>query len=604
MNKKLSLFLLLISAGLLVALAAGPAFAGNHADGQGQGPPEHLKVQARPVFEIEGVVYTDAKENGLVEIGVVREELAVPVKKKLKQLGIPLDSVQIVVTQPIVYFDDGTTLQGHRRPLEGGLQIQFIDGAFAYSCTLGFNAVRDGVNGFVTNSHCTSDQFEVDGTEHFQSSWNGDGHQIGTEIADPPSFKGGDCDVNGKKCRWSDAAFDELASGVSATVGSIAKPDGMDNGSLTIDSNDGSFTITAEAAGNAEVGTTLNKVGRTTGWTQGLVTNDCVDTGVLGGGNILLLCQDFVEAEVGGGDSGSPVFEITSGDNVTLNGILWGGAMDGSYFVYSPISNIQREDTELGALTTFGTVSPGITVSPTTGLVTTEALGTDTFTVVLDTLPTDDVTIDLSSSDESEGTVSPISLTFTSSNGTTAQTVTVTGVNDGDVDGDIAYTIVTAAAGSDDTDYSGTDPADVSVSNTDDDGASVVAHVEFTTPITEAKGNSGKVKLYITIDVDDPDGNPVANATVDLTLNAPDGSTASGSATTGSDGEVTFELTGSDAPRGDYTSQVTYISGTDITFDNCTTKADSSMDESKISFTVNEDGTVTQPIIVVDDCPV
>jgi hypothetical protein len=54
---------------------------------------------------------------------------------------------------------------------------------------------------------------------------------------------------------------------------------------------------------------------------------------------------------------------------------------------------------------------PGITVSPTEGLVTTEGSGTNTFTIVLNTKPTDDVTIELSSSDPTEGTISPTSLT-------------------------------------------------------------------------------------------------------------------------------------------------------------------------------------------------
>ena len=49
----------------------------------------------------------------------------------------------------------------------------------------------------------------------------------------------------------------------------------------------------------------------------------------------------------------------------------------------------------------------GITVTPTAGLMTTEAGGTATFTVVLNTQPTADVTIALSSSDTTEGTVAP-----------------------------------------------------------------------------------------------------------------------------------------------------------------------------------------------------
>ena len=113
--------------------------------------------------------------------------------------------------------------------------------------------------------------------------------------------------------------------------------------------------------------------------------------------------------------------------------------------------------------------TPGITVNPTSGLVTTEAGDTATFTVVLNTQPTTTVTIDLSSDDTSEGTVSPASLTFTTDNWSTAQTVTVTGVDDDIDDGNQSCTIVTAAAASSDTNYSGLNAADVSVTNTDND---------------------------------------------------------------------------------------------------------------------------------------
>ena len=109
----------------------------------------------------------------------------------------------------------------------------------------------------------------------------------------------------------------------------------------------------------------------------------------------------------------------------------------------------------------------GVTLTPTTGLVTTEDGGTATFTVVLDSEPVADVTIGLSSSDTTEGTVSPTSLTFTAANWNEAQTVTVTGVDDAVEDGDLTYTIVTAPAASDDLDYNGLDPVDVSVTNSD-----------------------------------------------------------------------------------------------------------------------------------------
>ena len=128
----------------------------------------------------------------------------------------------------------------------------------------------------------------------------------------------------------------------------------------------------------------------------------------------------------------------------------------------------------------------GITVNPTAGLSTTEGGGTATFTVVLNTQPTANVTIGLSSSDTTEGTVSPASLTFTNANWNTPQTVTVTGVNDAVVDGNIAYTIVTAPATSSDTNYNGVDPSDVSVTNIDNNTVGIIVNPSSGLTTTEA----------------------------------------------------------------------------------------------------------------------
>ncbi len=133
------------------------------------------------------------------------------------------------------------------------------------------------------------------------------------------------------------------------------------------------------------------------------------------------------------------------------------------------------------------TPTPGITVSPTSGLTTTEAGGTAAFTMVLNSQPTANVTIGLSSSDTSEGTVSPSSVTFTSSNWSTPRTVTVTGVDDALVDGDIAYSIVTAPATSADADYNGLNAADVSVTNQDNDGATLTLSIAASS-VSEAAG--------------------------------------------------------------------------------------------------------------------
>lgn len=118
-------------------------------------------------------------------------------------------------------------------------------------------------------------------------------------------------------------------------------------------------------------------------------------------------------------------------------------------------------------LTLLDDDTAGITVTPESGLITTEAGGTATFTVVLNSQPTGNVTLSLTSSDSGEGTVAPGSLTFTPGNFDRPQTVTVTGIDDSIPDGDIAYTIQTQAATSSDPNYDGLNPPNVRVTNQD-----------------------------------------------------------------------------------------------------------------------------------------
>ena len=113
----------------------------------------------------------------------------------------------------------------------------------------------------------------------------------------------------------------------------------------------------------------------------------------------------------------------------------------------------------------------GITVGSISGN-TTESGGEATFTVVLDTEPTDSVTVGVASDNTDEGTVSTALLTFTTGNWGDEQTVTVTGVDDAVIDGDIIYNVVLAEAGSTDGLYDVINPADVSVINTDNDALS------------------------------------------------------------------------------------------------------------------------------------
>jgi len=140
----------------------------------------------------------------------------------------------------------------------------------------------------------------------------------------------------------------------------------------------------------------------------------------------------------------------------------------------------------------------GFLVTPTAGLVTTEAGGEATFTVVLTHAPTADVVTPLRSDNENEGTISPRALTFTSTNWMAPQIVTVTGVNDDALDKAQTYHVVTGAAFSSDTDYDKLDPDDVTVVNQDNDTAGVTL-TPSTGLITYEDGNGAMANFGIAL---------------------------------------------------------------------------------------------------------
>ena len=100
---------------------------------------------------------------------------------------------------------------------------------------------------------------------------------------------------------------------------------------------------------------------------------------------------------------------------------------------------------------------------------TTESGGTALFTVKLDSEPTANVTIPISSDNISEGTVSVSSVTFTSSNWASEQTVTVTGVDDYKFDDNVTYSIVFNTTLSNDENYNGIRINYIDIVNYDND---------------------------------------------------------------------------------------------------------------------------------------
>ncbi|HVK54205.1 MAG TPA: hypothetical protein VM532_04155, partial [Burkholderiales bacterium] len=156
-------------------------------------------------------------------------------------------------------------------------------------------------------------------------------------------------------------------------------------------------------------------------------------------------------------------FTTDAAGNVS-GGFTFAATVTAGERITSTATNLTTNDTSEFSAAVIAN-APGVTVTPVSGLTTTESGGIASFQVVLDAIPISDVTITVASSNTSEGTISTGSLTFTSSNWNIAQTVTLTGVQDFVTDGDTAYMTNLGASSSSDAMYNGVNPADVSLIN-------------------------------------------------------------------------------------------------------------------------------------------
>src|SRR5205814_2312179 len=133
------------------------------------------------------------------------------------------------------------------------------------------------------------------------------------------------------------------------------------------------------------------------------------------------------------------------------------------------------------------------------------------------------VTIGITSNDTTEGVVSTSSLIFTPLNWNVPQTVTVTGVNDDIDDGDITFSIVTAAAVSADGVYNNMNAADVLVINIDDDTAGIM--ISPTSGLITTEG--GGIAVFTVVLT----SQPAASVSISFTSNNPGEGSASGAVT-------------------------------------------------------------------------
>ena len=161
--------------------------------------------------------------------------------------------------------------------------------------------------------------------------------------------------------------------------------------------------------------------------------------------------------------------------------------------------------------TTVDDDTAGFTLSTTTATVA-ETGTTATFTVVLDAEPSSNVVISVTSGDTGEATVSAANLTFTTANWDSAQTVTVTGVDDNLVDGSVNTTITMAVVdASSDDNFDDVANQTVTATTTDDDTAGFTLSATTAT-VTEAAGGGNTATYTVVLDAQ-PDSDVVISVT-------------------------------------------------------------------------------------------
>ena len=192
-------------------------------------------------------------------------------------------------------------------------------------------------------------------------------------------------------------------------------------------------------------------------------------------------------------------YEIAVADTVT----------PGTYEITGRFRDSDRTDhTVVGDSQITVAFPPSVAISPTD--LTVNEGSTGTYTVKLNTQPSDEVTVTINDpTDNTDVTASPASLSFSTSNWATAQTGTVTAAEDGDPLQDTATVTHTVAGG----DYDSVTAPDVAVTVTDNDTRGL------TVSRTSLTVNEGSSTGTYTVELDTL---PTSNVTVVITSNNSD----------------------------------------------------------------------------------
>ena len=398
-----------------------------------------------------------------------------------------------------------------------------------------------------------------------------------------------------------DGALESGIQQVTAIINDVTPPTGvtLNTSSLNINEAGGVALITAsinpDANGNGPVAATsitLSTGGTATNLTDYTLSNTVISipAGSLSSTVVLTGVDDNIDIAT------DPTVQLTISAITGADGYVLG---------VGPTTTITLLDDD----------SAGFTITESSGTSVSETGTSDTFSVVLDTEPTANITIALTDNDtdNSELTHNPASLIFSTGNWSVAQTVTVVGIDDSPtLDGD-QYTALTLTA-SGDSQYNALSTQSVIVTTSDNDTASF--SLSKTTATVSESGTQDDFTVVL-------NNGPTSNVTLNLSASNSSEATVSPASVTYSSGNwsiaQTVTVTGvDDSPAvtdGDVSSTITVsvAAGSDAAYFVLPAKTVTvtTQDNDGASFTLNngggisvsEDNTVTDTFTIVLDSP-
>lgn len=308
---------------------------------------------SRQLLDFKNKVFSMASAKGVIAVSIDREQNRLDVAynqdldapalqaltARLAASGLPAAAMSMRAAElPKRNAAVGTSLRSQPLPLAGGAQFNFGTSGGTFVCSVGVPARINGVQGFMTASHCSERVYNQSAGTRMTSPG---GTFVGSETIDPAGRSCPLPDTLG--CRESDALFVSGGPGNAVDFGRMMYAS-VNSGSLNVVG-----VLNVQGTLNyPSVGQTIYKTGRTTGTTRASVARVCVDALVSDpDGTYGALCSVEVASSsfIAGGDSGSSVWTYNGVGPIITGIVSYGSSTTGGF---SPWGGVVKE---FGAVT-------------------------------------------------------------------------------------------------------------------------------------------------------------------------------------------------------------------------------------------------------------